>query len=102
MAPRSPSNLERHRRRPVMRNLIIPAAAAIILAAGTTSGLADTGGSSNTFEQCANILANRDGYPASMVAYCSGQQTSTMTRHRRGVHAAPAMRDDGPSITLPG
>ncbi len=85
-----------------MRNLIL-AAAAIVLVAGTAPSLADTGGSSNTFEQCPNILANPGGYPASMVAYCSGRQTTTLTRHRRGgVRTAPAMRDDGPSVTLPG
>jgi hypothetical protein len=88
-----------------MRNLILAGAAAVSLAAGTAPSLADTSGSSNTFEQCPNILANPTGYPASMAAYCSGSdpQIRSSKRHiPRAVRAHPMFQDNGPTIALPG
>jgi hypothetical protein len=84
-----------------MRNLVLAATAAILVAAGTGPTLADTAGSSNIFEQCANIRANPEGYPATMAAYC-GAVGATIRHRPHAFRAAPAIRDDGPSITLPG
>jgi len=83
-----------------MTKLFLAATTVIILAAGTAPSFADISGSSNTFEQCANILANRQGYPASMVAYCGGSHRVAHRSHP--MRTAPAMRDDGPSVNLPG
>jgi hypothetical protein len=54
-----------------MRNIILAATAALILAAGAAPSLAN--GDSGTQSQCANILANSTGYSAAMVAYCRGK-----------------------------
>jgi hypothetical protein len=106
-----------------MRNIILAATAAIILAAGTAPSFADNGaaqqGSSNIEQQCANINANPTGYPASMVAYCGNsdpgaapllggrihktERQGVKKRHDpSAIRTAPVMRDDGPTIALPG
>jgi hypothetical protein len=79
---------------------MLAATAAIVLAAGSAPSLANTGTSTNTFEQCPNILANPEGYPGSVVAYCGGHER--MTHRFRAIRTVPAMRDNGPSIALPG
>jgi hypothetical protein len=106
-----------------MRNIILAATAAIIFAAGTAPSFADNGasqqGSSNIGQLCAKINAHPTGYPASMVAYCGNsdpgaapllggrihktEKQGIRKRHVPSViRTAPVMRDDGPTIALPG
>ena len=49
--------------------------------------------------QCTNILANPYGHRASLVAYCHNR----LKRQNPGaIRTAPMIRDDGPTISLPG
>lgn len=82
-----------------MRNVVLAITAALVLAAGTAPSLADSAGSSNILAQCANILANPTAYRASLVAYCHNRQKG---HNPSAVRAAPTIRDDGPTIALPG
>jgi hypothetical protein len=82
-----------------MRNIILAVAAAMALVGGAAPSLADNAGTSNIVGQCANILSKPTGYRAGMVADChSGKKRQKPS----AVRAAPVIRDDGPTITLPG
>lgn len=82
-----------------MRNIILAVAAAMALVGGAAPSLADNAGTSSIVGQCANILSKPTGYRAGIVADChSGKKR----QKPNAVRAAPVIRDDGPTITLPG
>lgn len=56
-----------------MKNAILAAAAVLALALSAAPSLASDQSGSSTASNCANILANQDGYAHSQVEYCERQ-----------------------------